>query len=82
MISESGRSPGEGNGNPLEYSCWRIPWTVACQAPLSMGSHRVGHDLVTEHSAAQSTLGKPKEPQVRVGGSRKTEVGSGKEREK
>ena len=20
-------SPGEGNGNPLQYSCWRIPWT-------------------------------------------------------
>ena len=22
-----GRYPGEGNGNPLQYSCWRIPWT-------------------------------------------------------
>ena len=22
-----GRSPGEGNGYPLQYSCWRIPWT-------------------------------------------------------
>ena len=22
-----GRSPGEGNGNPLQYSAWRIPWT-------------------------------------------------------
>ena len=22
-----GRSPGEGHGNPLQYSCWRIPWT-------------------------------------------------------
>ena len=21
MIPESGRSPGEGNGNPLQYSC-------------------------------------------------------------
>ena len=21
-IPESGRSPGEGNGNPLQYSCW------------------------------------------------------------
>ena len=21
-----GRSPGEGNDNPLEYSCWRITW--------------------------------------------------------
>ena len=23
----SGRSPGAGNGNLLQYSCWRIPWT-------------------------------------------------------
>ena len=22
-----GRSPGEWNGNPLQYSCLRIPWT-------------------------------------------------------
>ena len=21
-----GRSPGEGNGNPLQYSCLKIPW--------------------------------------------------------
>ena len=24
---DSGRSPGEGNGNPLQYSCQEIPWT-------------------------------------------------------
>ena len=24
-ISGSGRSPGEGNGNPLQYSCLRNP---------------------------------------------------------
>ena len=23
----SGRYPGEGNGNPLQYSCWEFPWT-------------------------------------------------------
>jgi len=22
-----GRSPEEGNGNPLQYSCLKIPWT-------------------------------------------------------
>ena len=32
-----GRSPGEGNGNPLQYSCWRIPWRGAWQATV----HRV-----------------------------------------
>ena len=26
-ILGSGRSSGEGNGNPLQYSCLRIPWT-------------------------------------------------------
>jgi len=26
-ISMLGRSPGGGNGNPLQYSCWEIQWT-------------------------------------------------------
>ena len=26
-IPGSGRSTGEGNGNPLQYPCWEIPWT-------------------------------------------------------
>ena len=24
-----GRSPGEGKGYPLQYSAWRLPWTVS-----------------------------------------------------
>ena len=32
-ISGSGRSPGEGNGNPLQYSCLENPMDRgACQA--------------------------------------------------
>ena len=27
LIPELRRSPGEGNGNPLRYSCLKIPWT-------------------------------------------------------
>ena len=27
LICESGRSPGERNGNPLHYLAWEIPWT-------------------------------------------------------
>ena len=27
LIPGSGRSPGEGYGNPLQYSAWKIPWT-------------------------------------------------------
>ena len=38
LMPGSGRSPGEGNGNPLQYSCpWEIPWT---EEPW--GSWRVG----------------------------------------
>ena len=39
-----GRSPGEGNGNPLQYSCWKIPWTKEPGRLESMGSQRVRHD--------------------------------------
>ena len=28
---------------------WRIPWTVACQAPLSMGSQELDTTEATEH---------------------------------
>jgi len=28
LIPGSGRSPGEGNGNPLQYSCWEILWAT------------------------------------------------------
>ena len=27
LIPGSGRAPGEGNGNPLQYFAWEIPWT-------------------------------------------------------
>ena len=40
-IPGSGRSPGEGNGNPLQYSCLENPMDRGAQ---SMGSQRVGHD--------------------------------------
>ena len=35
LIPRSGRSPGEGNGNPLHYSCLEIPWT---EEPGGLGS--------------------------------------------
>ena len=44
---EWGRSPGEGNGNPLQYSCWRILWTEEPGGLQSMGLQRVRHDWVT-----------------------------------
>ena len=39
-----GRSPGVGNGNPLQYSCLEIPWTEEPGGLQSMGSQRVRHD--------------------------------------
>ena len=46
-ISGLGRSPREGNGNPPQYSAWKIPWTEKHGKLQSMGSQRVGHDWVT-----------------------------------
>ena len=40
-----GRSPGEGNGNPLEYPCLKkIPWTDEPGGLQSIGPQRVRHD--------------------------------------
>ena len=47
-ILGSGRSPGEGNGNPLQYSCWEIPWTEEPGGLQSMGLQRVRYDLATK----------------------------------
>ena len=32
LVPSSGRSPGEGNGNPLQYSCLTIPMDLAAQS--------------------------------------------------
>ena len=46
-----GRSPGEGNGNPLQYSCLENPMDRGAWCRLlSMGSQRVGHDWATSLS--------------------------------
>ena len=37
-------SIGEGNGTPLQYSCWEIPWMEEPVRLQSMGLQRVGHD--------------------------------------
>ena len=39
-----GRSPGEGNGTPLQYSCLENPMDEGPGRLQSMGSLRVGHD--------------------------------------
>ena len=39
-----GRSPGKGNGNPLQYLAWRIPWTEEPGGLQSMELYKVGQD--------------------------------------
>ena len=49
-IPGSGRSPGVGSGNPLQYYCLENP--IDCSLPpLAMGSQRVRCNLVTENIA-------------------------------
>ena len=43
-ISGSGRSPGEGNGDPLWYSCLENPMDRGAWRATVHGSHRVGHN--------------------------------------
>ena len=44
LIPESGRSPGEGNGNPLKYYCLENPMDTGAWGLQSIGSQRVRHD--------------------------------------
>ena len=43
-----GRSPGEGNGNPLQYSCLENPMDRGAWRTTVHGVARVGHDLATK----------------------------------
>ena len=44
LIFGSGRSPGGGHGNPLQYSCLENPWTEEPGGPQSIGLQRIGRD--------------------------------------
>ena len=44
LIPGSGRSPEEGNGNPLQYSCLDNSRDRRAGRLQSMGLQRVGHD--------------------------------------
>ena len=46
-IPGSGRSPGEGNGNPLQYSCLENPMGRGAWWAKSMWSQRVRHNWAT-----------------------------------
>jgi hypothetical protein len=44
LIPGSGRSPREGNGNPLQYSCLENPMDRGTLRATVHGVARVGHD--------------------------------------
>ena len=46
-IAGLGRSPGEGNGNPLQYPCLENPMDRGMWRATVHGVARVGHDLAT-----------------------------------
>ena len=46
--SESGRSPGEENVNPLQYSCLENPMGRGAWQATVHGVARVGHNLETK----------------------------------
>ena len=53
-IPGSGRSPGEGNGNPLQNSCLRNPMDRGpWGATHPTGSQRFGHDLANQQPQKQ-----------------------------
>ena len=55
-IPGSGRSSGEGDGNPLPYSCLGKPMDRGAWRAAVHGVTRVRHDLVTEHTHTQTYL--------------------------
>ena len=48
LIPGSGRSSGEGNGSPLQYSCLETPIDRGSLQATVQGVVRVRHDLVTK----------------------------------
>ena len=44
LIPGLGRSAGGGNGSPLQYSCWEMPWTEEPGGLQSMGLQGIGYD--------------------------------------
>ena len=42
-VTELGRSPGVGNGNPLQYLAWKISWAEEPGRLLSTRLQRVRH---------------------------------------
>ena len=55
------RPPGEGNGNPLQYSCLGNPMDSGTYRATVHGVARVRHDLATKHPHTHTHTRKMKE---------------------
>ena len=55
-IPGSGRSPGEGNGNPLQYSCLENPMDKGAWQATVHEVARVEHNLATKPSPPSNDL--------------------------
>ena len=55
LIPGPGRSPGEGNGNPLQCSCLADPIDRGAWWATVRGVARLGHDLATKPPSAPET---------------------------
>ena len=51
-----GRSPGEGNGNPLQYSCLENPMDRGAWQATVHGVARARHNLVTRETESNSLV--------------------------
>ena len=59
LIPGSGRSPGEGNGNPLQYSRLENSMDRGTWRATVLGSQRVGHNWVTNILGQSASLPLP-----------------------
>ena len=51
MIPGLGRSPGKGNGYPLQYSGLEIPWTIQSMVSESDTTERLSLSLASSDEA-------------------------------
>ena len=55
-IPGSGRSSGDGNGKPLEYSCMENPMDTGAWRASLWHRKRVRHDLEIKQSKSDNTI--------------------------